>query len=203
MVDPSKCRAGKKCACYHISSMAPVPHCSEVPVPTPPKREQKCLQKESSSEHEDTDPEFRDATDERNPYYPNQEDINDLISDLVLRKSNGELLTLRLKQWNLLDECVHMSGQRKRHQHFSSFFTRQDELCFCHNVTGLFEAIGITLNPKEWRLFIDSSCKSLKAVLLHNGNMYPSLPVAHSVQLKEEYKNVKMLLDALKYEEYC
>ncbi|KAL6477291.1 hypothetical protein MHYP_G00131260 [Metynnis hypsauchen] len=135
-------------------------------------------------------------------YYPNQKDLNDLIRDLGLTKSNAELLTSRLKQWNLLDESIQVTGQRKRHQVFSTFFSHQDGLCVCNNVAGLFEAIGITCNPNEWRLFIDSSCKRLKAVLLHNGNKYPSLPVAHSVHLKEEYTSVKMLLGALKYDEY-
>jgi len=79
------------------------------------------------------------------------------------------------------------TDQRKRHQTFSNFFSRQDGLCFCNNVAGLFEAIGITCNPSEWRLFIDSSSRSLKAVLLHNGNNYPSLSMAHSVHLKEDY----------------
>jgi hypothetical protein len=69
-------------------------------------------------------------------------DLNDLIRDVDLTKSNAELLTSRLKQWNLLDESVQVTDQRKRHQAFSSFFTRQDGLCFCHNVTGLFEAIA-------------------------------------------------------------
>ncbi|KAL7868607.1 hypothetical protein SRHO_G00100550 [Serrasalmus rhombeus] len=142
------------------------------------------------------------ADEERKPYYPNQKDLNDLIRDLGLTKSNAELLTSRLKQWNLLDKSVQVTGQRKRHQVFSTFFSHQDGLCFCNNMAGLFEAIGITCNPNEWRLFIDSSCKSLKAVLLHNGNKYPSLPVAHSVHLKEEYTSVKMLLGALNYDEY-
>src|SRR6218665_3992194 len=52
------------------------------------------------------------------------------------------------------------------------------------------------------RLFIDSSFRSLKAVLLHNGNNYPSLHMAHSVHLKENYTSVKMLLSALKYDDY-
>ena len=39
-------------------------------------------------------------------------------------------------------------------------------------------------------------------VLLHNGNNYPSLPMAHSVHLKEDYTSVKMLLSALKYDNY-
>ena len=116
--------------------------------------------------------------------------------------SNAELLTSRLKQWNLLDESVEVTDQRKCHQTFSNFFSQQDGLGFCNNVAGLFEVIGITCNPSEWRLFIDSSSQSLKTVLLHNGNNYPSLFVAHSVQLKEDYTSVKMLLSALKYDDY-
>jgi hypothetical protein len=97
-------------------------------------------------------------------------DFNDLIKDVDLTKSNAELLTSRLKQWNLLDESVQVTDQRKCHQAFSSFFTRQDGLCFCHNVTDLFEAIRIACNPNEWCPFIDSSSRSHKVVLLHNGN---------------------------------
>ena len=36
-----------------------------------------------------------------------------------------------------------------------------------------------------WRLFIDSSKRSLKAVLLHNTNEYESIPIAHSTKLNE------------------
>ena len=46
-------------------------------------------------------------------------------------------------------------------------------------------------------MFIDSSVKSLKAVLLHNGNKFPSIPVGYSVHMKEEYKNVKALLNMI------
>src|SRR6218665_303527 len=56
---------------------------------------------------------------------------------------------------------------------------------------------------KQWTILLsDSSSRSLKAVLLHNGNNYPSLPMAHSVRLKEDYIGVKMLLRALKYDDY-
>ncbi|XP_058879386.1 uncharacterized protein LOC131736994 [Acipenser ruthenus] len=175
MVDPSKRRNGKNAPAITYpdlpSSIAPVPHCHELPVPTPPEREQSSLEESSKSESEedvvDPDDNFRGGAEERIPYYPNQKDLNNLIRDLGLTKSNAELLTSRLKQWNLLDESVQVADQRKRHQPFSSFFTCQDGLCFCHNVTSLFEAIGITCNQNEWRLFIDSSSRSLKAVLLH------------------------------------
>lgn len=74
----------------------------------------------------------------------------------------------KLKQRNLLDGSVQVTGYRKCHQCFSCLFTIQDGLCFCYNVTGLFEAAGITCNPSEFHLFIESSSRSLKAVLLHN-----------------------------------
>ena len=41
---------------------------------------------------------FTDAVEERRSYFPNQKDINDLIRDVGLTKSNAELLTFRLKQ---------------------------------------------------------------------------------------------------------
>ena len=78
----------------------------------------------------------------------------------------------------------------------------QNAICFCNNASGLFYSIGIPCIPSEWRLFIDSSLKSLRAVLLHNGNKYPSLPLAHSVHLKETYENVKTVLNVLKYDQY-
>jgi hypothetical protein len=75
-----------------------------------------------------------------------------------------------------------------------------NNLCFCNNVSGLFEALGYTYDPNEWRLFIDASKRSLKAVLLHNGNIQPSIPLAHSVHLKESYQNMVILMNAIKYD---
>jgi hypothetical protein len=51
----------------------------------------------------------------------------------------------------------------------------------------------------EWRLFIDSSKRSLKAVLLHNGNHYASLPISHSVYLTESYENIELVLTKIGY----
>ena len=82
------------------------------------------------------------------------------------------------------------------------FFTLREGRCFCHDVKGLFDAMGVLCSIDQWRLFIESSCKSLKAVLLHNRNQFPSIPLAHSVCMKEEYHNLKALLTALKYDEF-
>ncbi|XP_076359791.1 uncharacterized protein LOC143252067 [Tachypleus tridentatus] len=95
------------------SFIAPVQQCPELPVPIPQERKQ--LSKESNKSEEEVDVEdpdynFRGAAGERNPYYPNQRDINDLIRDFGLTKSNAELSTSMLKEWDLLDESVQVRG---------------------------------------------------------------------------------------------
>ena len=39
-------------------------------------------------------------------------------------------------------------------------------------------------------LYVDLYKFSLKAVLLHNGNIHPSIPTARSVHMKETYENM-------------
>jgi hypothetical protein len=43
---------------------------------------------------------------------------------------------------------------------------------------------GVQYKVNEWRLFTDFQ-RSIKAVLSHNGNNYASLPIGHSVHLKQ------------------
>ena len=51
----------------------------------------------------------------------------------------------------------------------------------------------------DWRLFIDSSKKSLKCVLLCTGNKYELIPVGHSIVPTKGYSNIKVVLERLKY----
>ncbi|XP_076327315.1 uncharacterized protein LOC143234118 [Tachypleus tridentatus] len=100
MVDPSKHQTGKNAFPIMYpnlpSSIASVPDCSELLVPTPPKKKHPSSEESSKSEEEvdveDSDYNFRGAAGERNPYYPNQRDLNDLIRDLGLTKSNAETI---------------------------------------------------------------------------------------------------------------
>jgi len=57
---------------------------------------------------------------------------------------------------------------------------------FCNNVCSIMEVLGHEYNPDQGRLFIDSLKGSLKVVLLHNGNRFPSVSFfyifyAHSI----------------------
>ena len=85
---------------------------------------------------------------------------------------------------------------------FSLYFDVIENLCYCKHVEGLFRAVGIDHDPTEWWLFIDNSTKSLKAMLLHNGNIYPSIPLAYSLQMEENYKIVKQLLIKINYAQF-
>jgi hypothetical protein len=69
-------------------------------------------------------------------------------------------------------------------------------------VDSLLDALGQQHNPGEWRLFIDSSKPSLKAVLLHNGNKKPSIPLTFAEHMKESYDNIKFLLTMIQYGKY-
>ena len=72
----------------------------------------------------------------------------------------------------------------------------------CKDVDGLFMALNMSHCSDEWRLFIDSSKFSLKAVILHNGNVLPSIPVAHAFGVKERDDSMKQLLQYIKYDTY-
>ena len=75
-------------------------------------------------------------------------------------------------------------------------------LVACEDVDGLFKALNMSHCSGEWRPFIDSFKVSLKAVLLHNGNVLPSIPIAHAFGIKESDDSMKQLLLYIKYDPY-
>ena len=77
-----------------------------------------------------------------------------------------------------------------------------EPICFCIDVYSLFKRLMILHEPCQWRLFIDSSRRSLKAVLLHNGNKFSFIPIAHSTQLRKTYENMKLVLEKITYSTY-
>jgi len=74
---------------------------------------------------------------------------------------------------------------RKRHEDLVQFFKIERGLIACTDIDGLMQTLNINCNPLDWRLFIDSSKLSLKAVLLHNNNNLLSIPFGHSGVVRE------------------
>ena len=129
--------------------------------------------------------------------------MNDLVRDLGLSKQAAEVLPSRLKEKNLLDSFAKVSYFRTRDENFVNFFSEVNLFVYCHDISGLLLQLGISVyNPTEWRLFIDSSKQSLKCVLLHNGNIFGSVPIGHSVYFRETYDDIKMVLNLIKYREH-
>jgi len=64
------------------------------------------------------------------------------------------------------------------------------------------EDLGHEYNPDKWRLFINSSKMSLKLVLFHNGNRFPSVPLALAANMKECYESMKLPLGKFKCDEF-
>lgn len=190
------------------SARRPVVHSEEIPVPsfsslpelteddteTSTSDEVKRIQSENDSDFE---------ADLATPQCFNQEELNDLIRDLNLSKESAELLASRLKEKNLLCRGTNITFYRKRDKDLLPFFTQENDLVFCNNIKGLLEKMGLPeYTPDDWRLFIDSSKRSLKCVLLHNGNKYGSIPIGHSTTMKEEYGTIALVLRKIKYEEH-
>ena len=153
---------------------------------------------------EDSELDFQPSSSfSERPLLFNQSELNDLVRDLNFSKHASELLASRLQEKNLLQPGSSVTFYRNREKLFLNYFSLKSSLVYCHDIEGLLLQLGITqYQPNEWRLFIDSSKRSLKCVLLHNGNRYASIPVGHSVTLKESYKNVKNVLETLKYNDH-
>ena len=131
------------------------------------------------------------ATSSNTPTFINQIILNDRFGNLALPKYKAKILGSCLKQWHLLDKGIRISSFHHLNKKLSSFFDFYNDLYFCKNIDGLM--MDLAYEDKcddDWRLFIDLSKTSLKAVLLLNGNTHSFIPVAHSVQLKKTYETI-------------
>lgn len=162
------------------------------------------------------------------PLLLNQARFNDLCRDINLTGREAEILGSRLLEWHLCDLTTKITAYRED-KRFSSKFAEteivlqckkkkhedHDEECeededlgeeertynlgYIKDLKGLFELFQIEHVPSEWRLFIDGSSNSLKAVLLHNENRLPSIPLAYCKKLPEKYESMRQIFDLIKY----
>lgn len=186
------------------SAMRPVPHDNSLPIPQPPESYTLDSESDSGSISPEAGPSYIPSSHDLpdTPHLITQGELNDLVRELDLPKTKAELLGSRLQQWKLLKKGVKVSIYRKRQSTLTNFFAVEGDLVFCHDIPGLMTELNLPYTPDKWRLFIDSSKTSLKAVLLFNGNEHPSVPIGHSVNMKETYDNLKMLLRCVKYEDH-
>lgn len=56
--------------------------------------------------------------------------------------------------------------------------------------------------PSDWLLFIDSSKRRIKCILLDNRNENAGVPILQSTMLKKEYCNISLVLNKTKYNDH-
>lgn len=133
-----------------------------------------------------------------------QNRLDIMVRRLKLSQRQSILLAKDLKQANILAPDVRIYGAINRHRRFTNFFRsiENNSLAYCIDIRELILTIQNEYNSEDWRLFIDSSKSSLKAVLLHVTNSKNSIPIALSTNTKETYASLKKILDLVKYEDH-
>ena len=186
-----------------------MPHCDGLPVPELPDNfamfsddddsvsSNSEKQKPSASRNAD----YLPSTDSSNHKFLEGE-LSDLIRNLKLPKNKAELLAAGLQQWNLLHHSVKVTAFRNRNQEFEQFFKTVGYFTYFNDVDSLMDAMHLRQSPEQWRLFIDASKQVLKAVLLHNGNKLPSIPVTYAPSTKETYTTMNNILVEVDYKKY-
>ena len=167
------------------SGIRPVPHHASLPVPVPRIDGLDSIGEEESGgdnarasggEQDHADDDYTPSAEKAWETFT-QAELNDLIRELFLSKEKVELLGSSLKQKHLLATCVKVCQYKKDNHDLAAFFIVDGPLCYCHNVSEVFEILSQPHVASDWRLFIDSSKRSLKAVLLHNGNQRHAYPL--------------------------
>jgi len=181
------------------SAMRPVPHSEDLPIPNLPTH--LTLEDESEKEaaievpkEEQDDATFETSTPSCEPHLLTQGELNELVRDLKLSKKQAKLLGSRLRGWNLLQKDTKVCFFRNRQEAFQDFYSEENDLVYCNNIFAVMDVLDHEHKTTEWRLFFDSPKTSLKAVLLHNGNKFPSVPLAYATNMKETYENLKIML---------
>ncbi len=79
--------------------------------------------------------------------------MNDSVRELCLSKELSELLASRLNEKKLLQHGTKVTFYCSREKDILQYFRVDSDLVYCHDVSGLLNAMGVTpYDPNEWRL---------------------------------------------------
>lgn len=195
-----------------LSAQTPLPHNDDIPIPNFPSPDVLStltgltgVFSTQTVDHSLYDPgPSISQTIPKEPVLITQQKLNHIIAKLELSKRKSEELSSFLKANNLLAPGTKVTLFRNRQKELQALFTANEEKTFayCNDVEQLFCSMGVTYNADDWRIFIDSSKYSLKAVLLHKSNDMPSMPIAYSTDTKETYEKMQQILQLVEYNKH-
>ena len=130
------------------SAIRPVLHCEAVPVPTFTTLPGIDDEDEVTEDTEVPLPvqDYDDSDFEGTSHLPQtftQGELSDLVRDLNLSKEQAEVLASRLKEKNNLSDGTKVTFYRTRESGLLQFFSKEDSLVFCNDVSGLLQTMGI------------------------------------------------------------
>lgn len=100
------------------------------------------------------------AAEDGEPILFTENSLNNLTSSLNLSKSNAQHLVTNLKKRQLVDKEVTVIQMKNRGEPFQKFFEDGEDVSYCKDIYGLFDALDMQYTPREWRLFIDGFVNS-------------------------------------------
>lgn len=138
----------------------------------------------------------------KEPVLITQMNLNQIVAELWLDKTKSEKLASWLKKHNLLAPGTRVTAFRNRQAELQECFavSKENTFAYCINTELLMNKMDINYIANDWRLFIDSSKDSLKAVLLHKDNKLPTIPLAYSTDTKETYQKMEEILQLVDYQ---
>ena len=125
-----------------------------------------------------------------------------MVRYLKLSKEDAQKLGRHLKSNNLLHPDTTFAWYRSRASSYVDFYKTRDQICFYVDIKGLLLKLSYSDNPNNWYLFMDSSQRSFKAILIEK-NTLKIMPVAYSRQNKKETRDlIQQVLNKIKYDSY-
>lgn len=151
------------------------------------------------------------------PVQMGQASFEDLMRDLAVPPQKVELAGSRFREHHWLKPSTRTTFLRNENS-FSAIFKEKEirmsivrnnnveckvnRVTYCDDIEGLFDLFGVQHQVNQWRLFIDGGCDTLKLVLLHNGNLFPSIPIGFARNCPEKYDGMQQILEILKYDQF-
>ena len=78
----------------------------------------------------------------------------------------------------MLEKNIKISKYRARSDdELVGLFSYENILCHCNNIVDLFKELSIPYKPEEWKLFVNASLYSMKAVLQHMEILFLPIPL--------------------------
>ncbi|KAI6656077.1 hypothetical protein LOD99_11338 [Oopsacas minuta] len=121
------------------------------------------------------------------------------LSGILICRKKSRTSCIKASKKEFTHQNVIVSSYREPNFDLAQYFTFDGPLCYSNGTDRLISSLSQEHSSFDWRLYIDSSKRSLKAVLVRNGNKNPAIPIAQPVYLKESYMNLEEVLDAIKY----